>query len=249
METRNQENPRCTVEKDLALLRRYQNGDQQALVDLFNSHFGLIYHWASKVSRAIPRANPEDLKQEACVGFLLAAKKFDTSRNDNFHGHARVIIKATLYLSPEIRLVKRSLYHNYRKLMEKQDELVSKLDRKPTVEELSEETNLSVKQVNNALNVIAAFPFPLEETEGGTAVEEPYQGEDTYQSKLIEDAINQLSPDHAEVIIRQYFLGQTQQKIAEDLGTSLGAIKMRRGRAIINLSKIILRESVQRDGT
>lgn len=224
----------------MALLRRYQNGDKQALVDLFNSHFGLIYHWAGRVSRAIPRAKPEDLKQEACVGFILAADKFDTSRTDNFHGYAKIIVKATLYLSPEIRLVKRSLYHNYRKVIEKQDELVSKLDRKPTVEELSEATNLSVKQVNNALNVIAAFPFPIEETEEGIAIEEPYQGEDSYQSKLIEDAINQLSPDHAEVIIRQYFLGHSQQKIAEDLGTSVAAIKMRRGRAIISLSKIIL---------
>ena len=249
MEAENQRKPKCTVEEDLELLRRYQKGDEQALVDLFNNHFGLIYFWANEVSRAVPRANPEDLKQEACVAFIKAADAFDISSDDNFHGHVRVMIRAGLYLSPEIRIVKRSLYHNYRKVRDKQDELMIKLGRKPTVEEISEATSLSVKQVNNALKVIAAFPAQLDEIAEDMATGESQQIEDTYQTQLLEDAINQLSPDHADIIIRQDILGQTQQKIAHDLGTTVGAVKMRRGRAIMKLRKIILGEGVESDGT
>lgn len=249
METSTQEKNLCTVEMDLALVRRFQAGNYQALDDLCHSHFDLIDYWAFKVWLQVRRANLDDLKQEACVGFINAAKTYNPSLNEDFHGHARFIIRAALFLSPEIRRVKRSLYKNYRLVMVKQDELMRRLDRKPTIEELRDETKLTIRQVNNALNVIAAFPFPLEESEEGDVVDEPYHVEDPYQRKLIEDAIEQLIPNQKEVIIRQYFRGQTQKQIAEELGTTEGAIKMRRDRAIRNLRKIISRKGVQRDGT
>jgi RNA polymerase sigma factor (sigma-70 family) len=239
MQRKSPEKTRCTVEIDRVLLRRYQAGVQQALDDLFDFHFGLIYLWAGKVSRKVPRANPDDLKQEACVAFILLVQKFDPCETHKFHGYIRVTIKATLYMSPEIRVAKRTLYLHYRKVREMQEEWAIKFDRKPTVEELSAATGLTVKQVNNALYVMAAFPFQFEETEPKTAFAQPHQGEDPYQSKLLEDAINQLSPEHAEVIIRQFFFEHTQQKIADDLGTSVGAVKMRVKRAIINLRKIL----------
>jgi RNA polymerase sigma factor (sigma-70 family) len=239
MERKSPDNRRCTVQIDLALLRRYQDSHQQALDDLWEFHFALVYFWAGKVARKVPRANLDDLRQEACVAFIVLAGNFDTSKNENFHGHIRVTIKATLYLSPEIRVVKRTLYLNYRKVKIEQEKWAIKFDRKPTVKELSQATGLTERQVNNALYVMAAFPFQFDETEGDAEFEDPHQSDDPYQSKLLEDAINQLKPEYAEVIIRQFFLEHPQQKIADELGTTVGAIKMRVKRAIINLRKII----------
>lgn len=249
MERKRLEKRRCTVEIDLALLRRYQDGVQPALDDLWEFHIALVYFWAGKVFVKVRRASLDDLRQEACVAFILLAKRFDTSGSKSFHTEIRFTVRTTLFFSPEIRVVKRTLYRNYKKVKDKQDEWAKKLDRKPTVDELSTATGLSVKQVNTALHVLAAFPLQFEETERDFAFEEPHQSEDPYLSKQLEDAINQLKPEHSEVIIRQFVLGHTQLKIANDLGTSVATIKMRVRRAKLKLEKFFDPDGVKRDGT
>jgi RNA polymerase sigma factor (sigma-70 family) len=258
MKPNNEKNPRCTVEEDLALLKRYQNDDLQALAELCDCHFGLIGFWVGKLSSTVHWVDREDLMQEACIGFIKAAKKFDTSRN-KFHAYARYWVLGAIYQSREVRLVKRTLYRNRKHVMEMQEELMRELDRKPTLEELSEKTQLSVEQVDNALNAIVPFSFPLEETDRWQEIADPAEFEftDTLEdsegrlepfSPEIEDAINKLSSDDAEVIVRFYFRRQTDSKIGEDLGKSKNAITMRRTRAVEKLREI-LGKGVQRDGT
>src|ERR1041385_1939858 len=228
METRNHKNPRCTGEQDLTLLRRYQNGDQKALTDLCDRHFGLIYYWVGKLLHSVPWVDREDLMQVACIGFIKAAKKFDTSRN-YFHAYADRWVRGAIYQSPEVRLVKRTLYGNYRNVMEKRAELVRELERAPTLEELSEKTGLSIKQVDNALNVAAVFSFSLEERDEYQPVEDPaepafkFPAEEDDRSfetdyrveSPFQDAINQLSSYAADVIIGYYYRGQTDRQIAK----------------------------------
>jgi RNA polymerase sporulation-specific sigma factor len=127
--------------------------------------------------------------------------------------------------------------------MKAQEILLRKLDRKPTLEELSKETGLSINQVETALNVIAAFWLPLEE-EDGLAIKEPSQSEDPYQSLLIEAALKQLTEDEAQIIILYYFYGQTDREIGRVLNKSEDATKMARRRALEKLRAIISGEGV-----
>lgn len=227
-------NSRCTAEADLELLRRYQGGDEDALDDLLQSHRGLIRFWVRKVLEVVPSANREDVLQEARIGFFTAARDFNFSENDDFHTQARNHIKRAVYKSREVRRrVKRTLWKNYDAVIQAQDRLLKKLNRAPAIEELAEEAKLSVRQVETALNVIAAFPFPLEEANEHFAIEDPYQ------SQLIRDVLNKLDWADAHVIIRYYFYGQTDPEIAEDLGLSPGSVKMRRHRAEKKLRDII----------
>ncbi len=245
MAAKDQKSSRCAGEADLELLRRYQNGDEEALAALFKGHYGLIYSWVRQVLVAIPRANRDDIRQEALIGFWEAAKTFDTSGDGDFHSEARNCAWRKIFKSKEVRIVGRTLYEHYHKVMEAQNSLMKKLNRMPTLEELAWEAGLSVNQVNTALNVIAAFTFPLEEADGYLA------SEDTYQSQLISDAMNQLDaddPDGVDIIIRYYFYGQTDSEIAKDLGRSAAAIKMARHRALEKLRGIISGEGGRKDG-
>jgi DNA-directed RNA polymerase specialized sigma24 family protein len=97
--------------------------------------------------------------------------------------------------------------------------------------------------VNTALNVIAAFTFPLEEADGHLV------SKDYYQSQLISDAVNQLEANDSDKIIRYYFHGQTDSEIAKDLSRSIGAVKMARHRALEKLRDIISGEGGRKDGT
>src|ERR1051325_258362 len=99
MEAENRKKPRCTVKADLELLRRYWKNDQQALDKLMSGHIGLIYFWVGKVLRRVNWADPDDLRQEGCVGFIEAAQKYETSQHVNFHSFARVSVRAAVYRS------------------------------------------------------------------------------------------------------------------------------------------------------
>jgi RNA polymerase sigma-B factor len=230
----------CTVEEDLELVRRYQRGDQEALEILLKVHRRLIQFWVRKVWAWADR---DEVMQEANIGFSKAAQEFDVSIHDDFHLHARACVMRGVYESTAIMPVRRTLYRHYRQVMKAQDILLRKLDRRPTLEELSTETGLSVKQVETALNVIAAFCLPLEE-EDGLAIEEPSQSEDPYQSRLIKDALKQLSQEEVKVIILYYFYGKTDREIAEHMGKSAAAVKTARTRALEKLRAIISGEGV-----
>jgi RNA polymerase sigma factor (sigma-70 family) len=226
----------CTAETDLALVSRYQNGDEQALNDLFQSHEGLMMFWARKVGSLADR---DDVMQEARIGFMKAAQKFDVSRTDNFHAYARTMVMRGILESATIRRVNRTLYSHYREVQLAQDKLIQELERMPTLKEVSEATQLPIKQVENSLNVIAAFPVPLEAIDDRLAIEESSQIEAAYQSELITDAIDKLNPDQQEVIVRSYMYGQTPAEIASSLGKSEAAIKLARRRALTKLRNII----------
>jgi RNA polymerase sporulation-specific sigma factor len=241
MTVENQKRSSC-AEADLELLRRYQNGDETALSALLEVHYGLLMHWVGLVRDIAPWANPDDLLQEARIGFYEAAEKFDFSRNSNFHTWARISSIGGMFDSREVRRVKRTLQENYGKVIDAQDELMKKLDRRPTLEELSKKAKLSVKQVETALNLIAVFTLPLDEAEGYLAIEDPYQ------SQLLGDALNQLTANQSDVIIRRYFYEQEFGEIAKALGKSVGAVKELHKRGIKKLRDIIFGEGDRKDG-
>jgi RNA polymerase sporulation-specific sigma factor len=243
MEAETQKNSRCTAEADLELLSRYQAGDEEALKELLKSHDHLTRFWVRKALAVVPTANREDVIQEARIGFYQAAAKFNVSENADFHTQARNSIKRAVYKSSAIRRVSRTLYKNYTEVMKAQARLIKKLNREPTLEELAAEAKLSVRQVDTALNVIAAFPFPLEEADAYLAIGDPYD------TQLLKNAIGKLSADDAEVIRRHHFYGQTDPEIAANLGLATGTVKMRRHRAESKLRDIISGEGDRKDGT
>ncbi len=140
----------------------------------------------------------------------------------------------------------RTLYSHYREVQLAQDKLIQELERMPTLNELSEATQLSTKQVENSLNVIAAFRVPLEAIDDRLVIEESSQIEAAYQSELIIDAIAKLNPDQQEVIFRFYLNEQTPAEIASSLGKSEAAIKLARGRALTKLRNIVSGEEVRK---
>jgi RNA polymerase sigma factor (sigma-70 family) len=232
---------RCTPEADLELLGRYKNGEEEALSALLKVHEILLKYWVGRVSDIAPWANSDDLMQEASIGFIQAVRTFD-SETDDFHSEARAAARRKMFESREIRRVKRTLYRHYIDVADAQDELIEKLNRRPTIEELATATNLSMKQVETALNVSAAFPLPL--TEAGDNLTE----DSHYDLQLIKDALKELNSEHAEVLIRYYFEGQTDAEIAQDLGSSEDAIKKKRWRLIRKLRDIISGKGGRDDG-
>ena len=224
-------------------MRRYQDGDEQALNDLLQLHEELIMFWARKVGSVADR---DDVMQEGRIGFMKAAQKFDLSKTVNFHAYTRRWVRTGIFESATIRRINRTLFSHHREVQLAQNNLMQELNRMPTLNELSEATQLSIKQVENALDVIAAFPVPLEAIDDRLAIEESSQIEAAYQSELIIDAIDKLNPEQQEVIVRSYFYAQTPAEIASSLRKSEAAIKLARKRALTKLRNIISGEEVRK---
>jgi RNA polymerase sigma factor (sigma-70 family) len=248
MEAKKQKKSKCTVEADLVLLRRYRKNDQEALVVLFETHYGLIGFWVYRLSGKLTWVDQDDLMQLGRIGFWRAANTFEVARYRFFHPWARKLVWWNVYNSPEVRVVKETQYKNYEDVIKAQDDLMQRLGRKPTLEEVGNEAGLSKKQVDNALKSIAAFASSLETPERLIEVEDPRQIAELYKIEdeleeiyqLVRNAIRKLTPGQAEVIFRYYFSEPTTDRaIAEEQGKEVKAITMKRTRAEKKLEKII----------
>ncbi|HET6979815.1 MAG TPA: sigma-70 family RNA polymerase sigma factor [Pyrinomonadaceae bacterium] len=242
MEAGSKKNSICTDKVDRELVTLYRKGDERAFVSLLDLHIALIKYWARVVLQKAYWANPEDLVQEGRIGLWDTAKVFDVSRKGNFDGWARRSCIGRMFDSAEVSLVKRALRKRLKKVAAAQDELMKQLGRMPTLVELAEATNLSVEQVDAALNALAAFTLPIDDADGSLANEDPYQ------FQLIGDALNQLTEDQAEVIIRYHFYGHELKEIAKALGKSNENIRQIHKRAKQKLRDIIYGKGNRRDG-
>lgn len=222
-------------------MKRYQGGDERAFVSLLNIHMGLIWHWVRTVRDQASWANPDDLLQEGRIGLWETADKFDVSRKGNFDAWARKACIGRMFDSSEVRLLKRVLSEHRRKVREAEIRLMKELNRRPTLKELAEATGLSVYQVETALDA-EAFMSPLDDADGAVTKD------DSYQKQLIADALNQLTPDQAEVIIRHHYLQHELAEIAKALGKSEDAVKQLHARAKKKLRAIIFGKGRRKDG-
>ena len=96
---------RPSVEEELSLIRRAQEGDARALQRLTTAHLGLVRKVAARYRGFAPLA---DLVQEGSLGLLHAVRKFDADRGVRLSTYAVWWIRATIlrYLEHNTGLVR-----------------------------------------------------------------------------------------------------------------------------------------------
>jgi RNA polymerase sigma factor (sigma-70 family) len=242
MKIETQYNSSCTDEADRELVRRYQGGDETAFDELLKTHAGFFRKFVRRVLKKAPRAQWDDILTEVHIAFLQAAREFKLSEVGSFDGYAsKFALKA--FDSDEVRVAKRTQYENYRRVNEAHDRLLKEWDRTPTYKELSDDTGLTVRQIKTAIRTVAAFPIPLDEAEGISAPEDPYQ------SQLLSELLAKLSPEEAELIKRYDLFGETFGEIANRIGELEDTVRQRHRRAFKKLRRIMQDEGNRADGT
>lgn len=247
-------NPRCGGnDADLEMLLRCQAGDRQALENLCELHYGLVAYWARKLVERFSswaHFDPEDLTQAGMMGLVQAAKDFDPTKQRNFHWYASLCFMRAVFSCPELKLVPRYHRENRKKVTEAHDVLAVELDRKPTMEEISQRSGLTIKQVQNVLNTASPFHRTLEELEerDSLAAPAPRSALAPAWSYEIKEALGQLESSDAKVILLSYSWGMTDQEVGFQLGLTKDAAKAKRYRALEKLKRIILDEGETHDG-
>lgn len=255
------------MEETAALIERSQAGDKEAREKLIEENLGLVRHI---VKRFLERGyDPEDLFQIGCIGLIKAIDKFDLRFDVKFSTYAVPMIQGEIkrFLRDDGMVkVSRTLKENGWKIRQAAEKLSHALGREATMQELSEETGLSVEDIVLALdaNIEVESIYKsvyqsdgneiylvdqvvgdsggvgysiLENQAGGVSVCEDMEKEKLLNHMLLEQLLEGLNETERQLIKLRYFQDKTQMEVAKKMGISQVQVSRMEKRILLHLRK------------
>ena len=228
-------------EEQLALLREARNGDRDAAARLVEENSGLIW---SVVRRYFGRgAEPEDLYQLGCIGFLKAIAGFDTAFGTMFSTYAvpKIAGEIRRFLRDDGMIkVSRSVKEQAAQIHLARMALEQRLGREPTISELSAETGVAAEDIAYAETATGpAESIQRPSGEDGFTLEQvlgDYQAEERMLERVTLRALIEKLPERErKVIALRYYHGLTQQSCAKVLRVSQVQVSRLERRAVDTL--------------
>lgn len=227
------------------LLEQARQGDTEARERLLQENVGLIW---SVVRRFYGRgAEPDDLYQLGCLGFLKAIEGYDPAFGTQFSTYAvpKIAGEIRRFLRDDGAIkVSRTIKEQAVMLRSLRSRLTLELGREPHLSEVAEASGLTVQEIA----VIDTAMLPADSLqrpagEDGCSLEQLLPGE-RIEEKIIEsvslnDAISHLEPRQQTVIRMRYFRGMTQEKTAGVLGVSQVQVSRLERKALKSLREIL----------
>ena len=213
----------------IRLLQQMHGGDRYAREKLVQGNLRLVL---SVVQRFAGRGeNPDDLFQVGCIGLIKSIDNFDLSQNVRFSTYAvpMIIGEIRRYLRDNnaIRISRSTRDVAYR-AMQAKEQLLTELQREPTIEEIARQLDLPREDVVLALEAIVE-PVSLYEpvyNDGGDAIYVLDQvGDNNDDSNwlneiALKDAIAALSDREKRILNLRFFKGLTQVEVSGEIGIS-----------------------------
>lgn len=204
--------PLLTPEEERQLAKACAVGDEEAIRTLVSSNLRLVVSVAREYAgRGVPLL---DLVQEGSIGLLIAAKKFDYTRDVRFSTYATNWIRQRIgrYIMDHGELIR--VPHGTRervyKVLSARKELQQQ-QKEPTLQELAEACGIAEERVQSLLNLLPEI-FSLDTPVGSD--------EETALQVLLEDV---QAPQPEETLVREELkrtlesllsgLDQRQQKV------------------------------------
>lgn len=218
------------MDETMRLIEMAHEGDKAARDQLVTDNLGLIW---SIVRRFTGRGyEPEDLFQIGSIGLIKAIDKFDLSYDVKFSTYAVPMITGEIkrFLRDDGMIkISRSIKEMGIKVKNVREELVYRLGREPTVEEIAGEIGVSKEEVAASIEagaeVESLYRSVNKNDESSILLidkieEESQAQEELLNRMLLRDLLTSLSEKDREIIIRRYYNNETQSQIAEKLGIS-----------------------------
>ena len=225
-----------------ALLEEARRGDNEACTRLFEENGGLIW---SVVRRYYGRgAEPEDLYQLGCLGFLKAVRGFDPAFGCQFSTYAvpKIAGEIRRFLRDDGAVkVSRGLKERAGTIRAARERLAAALGREPALSELAAETGLEPEEIAAAEE--ASLPVASLQAETGDGMTlESVLGTDGMEEGIVErealrTAIAALPERERKVILLRYYRNMTQEGAARLLGVSQVQVSRIERRAVEQLRR------------
>lgn len=216
--------------ENLNLILRSKEGDKDALNRLIENNMPLV----SAISKKFLNRGYEydDIFQIGCLGLVKAVKNFDTKYKVKFSTYAVPMIMGEIkrFLRDDgIIKVSRSIKNTAKKVHYDKETLSKKLNRNPTIEELSKYMGIDEEEIlfaSESSNNMQYLYDVIHQEDGSPVllidkISEKETGDADLVDKMdLKDALRNLDRKSRQVIMLRYFMDKTQIQVAKMLGIS-----------------------------
>ena len=212
------------------LLRKSKLGDKAAREKLIEGNLRLVL---SVIQRFDKRGEcPDDLFQVGCIGLIKAISNFDPDKQMRFstYGVPMIAGEVRRYLRDNSAIrVSRSIRDLAYRVLQCKEAMTARMDREPTLEEISKELDLPLSQVSQALDAVCS-PVSLYDhvySDGDDPLTIMDQVRDTRNTEgswmehiTLQNAFQALSPREKQILSLRFYDGKTQMEVAGAMGIS-----------------------------
>jgi len=252
-----------TADEEVELAQRIKKGDEKALERLAKANLRFVVSVAKQYQSqgmSLP-----DLINEGNIGLLHAAERFDETRGFKFISYAVWWIRQSILqaLAEQSRIVRLPV--NQVGAVNKINRLLSDFEqhyeRRPSVDELSERTDLPKEKIDEALNAVnsrhVSVDAPLSDSEEGSLLDllvnndSPMADRQLVLESLheeIETALKTLSDRERYIVEAYYGINQperTLEEIAVNQGLTRERVRQLKEKAIRKLRSCALSQKLK----
>lgn len=230
MEKGNVNREEFSYEDNMQLVVLAQGGDQKAMDKIIEGNLPLVTSICKKFSNR--GYEYEDIYQIGCIGLVKAVNNFDPKYGVKFSTYAvpMIIGEIKRFLRDDgIIKISRSVKGTAKKLHFAKEELAFKLNREPTIDELSQYCDINKDDILLAMESLNSLQYlydTIHQEDGAPVLlidklsEKSDENIDMLDKIALKQALSSLDDDSRKIIMLRYFKDKTQVQVAKMLGIS-----------------------------